>query len=95
MDVERRIEFILERLAQSRLGMSQHLRHSQQEFSGAALALAEEQKRQREQQTRLAQVLRQQAELHRQQTELLLHIEEKLNALNAIVDGVVRREPKQ
>ncbi|HYM09104.1 MAG TPA: hypothetical protein VEU62_00150 [Bryobacterales bacterium] len=85
------------RLAEQRLALTQHVDRFQREISVAVLALAEGQKllqdEVREGFRRLTEEQQRLAEAQRRLAELQQHTEEKLNALIAVVDGMIRRPP--
>jgi chromosome segregation ATPase len=97
------------RLAQQQLDLVEHVDHFQREITAATLAIAEEQRRLTEEQRHMAEEQRRLTEEQRRLTEAQRrlteaqtrleeaqrHTEERLNALIAVVDDLVRRRPPQ
>ncbi len=77
------MQSLVGRLATQQLELTQHVDHFQREVSAAVLTIADAQRRTEE---RLANLAERQAHL----AEAQAHTEERLNALIAIVDGIVR-----
>jgi len=98
MDVERTMEFILEQQAKFWAGLQQ-TREEQAELRSLVLRLAEQQLgltqhlSQFQQETHAA--IRALAEGQRALIEAQRHTDGRLDALIAVVDGVVRRLPQQ
>jgi septal ring factor EnvC (AmiA/AmiB activator) len=104
MDVERTIEFILDQQAKFWAGLQEMkqqqagLQHDHAELRSLVQRLAEEQLglaqtlNQFQQETRAALLAL--AEAQRQTAEAQRRGDERLNALIAVVDGIVRREAK-
>jgi peptidoglycan hydrolase CwlO-like protein len=83
------------RLAQQQLDLVEHVDHFQREITAATLAIAEEQRRLTEEQRRLTEAQRRLTEAQTRLEEAQRHTEERLNALIAVVDDLVRRRPPQ
>jgi len=104
MDLQKTIEFILEqqarsasrqealealvyRMAQQQQELINHFDHFQHEMTAIQLTIVQEQKRLAEAQARLTEEQGRLAQAQR-------HTEERLNALIAVVDGMIRDRPR-
>ena len=93
------LESLVGRLAEQQLALTRHVDDFQREIGAAVISLANGQKQfmdeTKEAIKGLAEGQTRLAEAQTRLTEAQQHTEERLNALIAVVDGVIRRPPVQ